>query len=48
VPGGCASAISTGSAFGEPAWDMLLALYVSEQSAGRLTMSRLAELVEAP
>lgn len=34
--------------FGEPAWDMLLALYVSEQSAGRLTMSRLSELVETP
>lgn len=34
--------------FGEPAWDILLMLYVSEQSAGRLTMSRLAEWVETP
>ena len=33
--------------FGEPAWDILLLLYVSERS-GRLTMSRLAEWVEAP
>lgn len=34
--------------FGEPAWDILLMLYASEQSAGRLTMSRLAEWVETP
>ena len=34
--------------FGEPAWDVLLMLYICEQSFGRLTMSRLAEWVEAP
>lgn len=34
--------------FGEPAWDILLMLYASEQSSGRLTMSRLAEWVETP
>jgi DNA-binding MarR family transcriptional regulator len=34
--------------FGEPAWDMLLVLYVTEQSDERLTMSRLAEWVQAP
>jgi DNA-binding MarR family transcriptional regulator len=34
--------------FGEPAWDILLMLYASEQSAGRLTVSRLAEWVETP
>ncbi len=34
--------------FGEPAWDILLMLYVSEQSAARLTLSRLAEWVETP
>lgn len=34
--------------FGEPAWDILLLLYASEQSSARLTVSRLAEWVEAP
>lgn len=34
--------------FGEPAWDILLMLYVSEQSSGRLTMGRLAEWVDTP
>lgn len=34
--------------FGEPAWDILLLLYISEQSAGRLTLSRLAEWIETP
>lgn len=34
--------------FGEPAWDILLMLYLSEQSSGRLTMSRLAVWVETP
>ena len=34
--------------FGEPAWDMMLALYVAEQEGGRLTVSRLAKLSEAP
>lgn len=34
--------------FGEPAWDILLMLYVAEPSSGRLTMSRLAEWVGAP
>lgn len=34
--------------FGEPAWDILLMLYASEQSSGRLTMTRLAEWVDAP
>ena len=34
--------------FGEPAWDILLLLYASDQSAGRLTMTRLAEWIEVP
>lgn len=34
--------------FGEPAWDILLMLYASEQSPGRLTLSRLAEWVDVP
>lgn len=34
--------------FGEPAWDILLMLYASEHSSGRLTISRLAEWVETP
>jgi len=34
--------------FGEPAWEILLALYITEQSASRLTTSRLAEWIEAP
>lgn len=34
--------------FGEPAWDILLLLYIADQSSGRLTTSRLAEQIEAP
>ena len=34
--------------FGEPAWDILLTLYASEQSSGRLTISRLAEWIDTP
>ena len=34
--------------FGEPAWEIILALYVAEEMAGRLTISKLAEEVEAP
>ena len=36
------------SMFGEPAWDMLLVLYVTEPTEGRQSISRLAELVETP
>lgn len=34
--------------FGEPGWDILLVLYIAEQSAGRLTTSRLAEQIQSP
>ena len=34
--------------FGEPAWEMLLALYVAEGSGARLTMSKLADRVGIP
>lgn len=34
--------------FGEPAWDILLLLYIAEQSSARLTSTRLAELIETP
>jgi DNA-binding MarR family transcriptional regulator len=34
--------------FGEPAWEILLALYINEASGARLTMSKLAEWIEAP
>jgi DNA-binding MarR family transcriptional regulator len=34
--------------FGEPAWEILLALYVAEESGPRFTTSRLAEWVGAP
>ena len=34
--------------FGEAAWDMLLTLYVSEVDIQTMTLSRLAQLVEAP
>jgi DNA-binding MarR family transcriptional regulator len=34
--------------FGEPAWEILLVLYITEESALRLTTSKLAEWVEAP
>ena len=36
------------SMFGEPAWDMLLALYIIEPSEGRQSISQLAERVETP
>lgn len=34
--------------FGEPAWDMLLVLYVTERSEGRQSIGRLAEWIETP
>lgn len=34
--------------FGEPAWDTLLVLYISEHSGRRLTIGRLADWIEAP
>lgn len=34
--------------FGEPAWDILLLLYVSEISSARLTTTRLADLIDTP
>lgn len=34
--------------FGEPAWEILLALYITEESDARLTMTKLAEWIEAP
>jgi DNA-binding MarR family transcriptional regulator len=34
--------------FGEPAWDMLLALYVSEQSGPRHTIVKLVAQAAAP
>ena len=34
--------------FGEPAWDMLLALYISETSEGRNSVGSLASLSGAP
>jgi DNA-binding MarR family transcriptional regulator len=34
--------------FGEPAWDILLLLYIAEQSLGRLTATRLAEQIGTP
>jgi DNA-binding MarR family transcriptional regulator len=34
--------------FGEPAWDILLSLYIAEQSSGRMTTSRLAEQIQTP
>ncbi len=36
------------SMFGEPAWDMLLVLYITEPTEGRQSISKLAELVETP
>jgi len=36
------------SMFGEPAWDIMLALYVSDRGGSRNTISRLAELSGAP
>lgn len=37
-----------GDIFGEPAWDILLLLFVADQSSGRLTASRLAEQIGTP
>ena len=34
--------------FGEPAWDMLLALYVTDEAGARFTVSKLAECIGAP
>ena len=34
--------------FGEPAWDILLLLYLTEYSEGRQSIGRLAEMVETP
>ena len=34
--------------FGEPAWDMLVALYVGDTAGPRATVGRLSELTEAP
>ena len=34
--------------FGEPAWDMLLVLYISEFSGRRLTVGRLVDWIDAP
>jgi len=34
--------------FGEPAWEILLALYVIEDSGARFTISKLAECIHAP
>lgn len=34
--------------FGEPAWEILLALYVAEESGARFTTSSLAEWIGAP
>lgn len=34
--------------FGEPAWDILLLLYISENSSARLTTTRLADLIDTP
>ncbi|HEY0628413.1 MAG TPA: MarR family transcriptional regulator [Sphingomicrobium sp.] len=34
--------------FGEPAWEILLALYVTDESGARLTISKLAEWIGVP
>lgn len=34
--------------FGEPAWDMLLALYITEEHGSRQTVSRLTQFAGAP
>lgn len=34
--------------FGEPAWEILLALYITEESEARFTASKLAEWIGAP
>lgn len=36
------------SIFGEPAWEILLILYIAEHSEGRLTTSRLADWIKTP
>lgn len=34
--------------FGEPAWDVLLALYITEKTEGRQSIGRIAEWINAP
>jgi DNA-binding MarR family transcriptional regulator len=34
--------------FGEPAWDILLLLYIAEQSLGRMSATKLADEIDAP
>lgn len=34
--------------FGEPAWDILLCLYITEHTEGRQPIGKLADLIEAP
>lgn len=34
--------------FGEPAWEILLALYIHDESAARLSISKLAQLIDTP
>ena len=36
------------SIFGEPAWDVLLVLYITEASSGRQTVGKLAEWINIP
>lgn len=34
--------------FGEPAWDVLLALYITDEAEGRQSIGRIAEWIRAP
>lgn len=34
--------------FGEPAWEILLALFIDDESSARLSISRLAQQIETP
>jgi DNA-binding MarR family transcriptional regulator len=34
--------------FGEPAWEILLTLYITEGAEGRQSIGRLADLIETP
>ena len=34
--------------FGEPAWDILLVLYINDRGGGRLTATKIADLIEQP
>lgn len=34
--------------FGEPAWDVLLALYITEQTKGRQSIGRIADWIQTP